>query len=846
MIFTLKVYYQQRSEANFNEDPTKTFGPISGRSQFGNVDLIERWDEVATLRTEIQEIGVSLRFLLKIMGQIGLSELSPQQFPQNVADRFRKGQLQGTVDQMRVMLLGNTFFAPVLAMQAWNLGANSLVVAWTAVALIYSWWLFFSWRKIESTKGSAADMQRFVVETFFNSLMWSVGMAIFYPLVDGDEKAIVTTVIAGSLALGTMGFSRAPQAGFVYLGVQVVGNSLVAFLNGLKTGSNADYLIALLMSAAGISLFSATIERGKSAIAAFKATESLSEKSEVVELLLKDYEQQVTEWLWQTDGQGTITRAPIQILELLGVSDEEMGTSRPIAAMAARCLEESKPDIERLKLATKAHSEFHDIQLAFKDQKTGQTRWILAKGMPQFVGDVFNGYRGIFADATVAVEASRKLEYMANFDSLTNLLNRNSVQNRLSKLQADSEFAAAFAIDLDSFKQVNDSYGHAFGDLLLKEVGTRIAKILPENAWASRIGGDEFFVVLKDHQPVDEAIVTQIARQICDQLSRMIIIGDLQIQVSASVGIARFPHDTQQGLELLTLADMSLYSAKGAGGGRVVHFDAELQNILTKRVTTIERLKLAVRNNAIEPFYQSQHSLCGGQLIGFEALARWTDDELGFVGPDVFIPLAEQTGLITELGEQILRKACEDAKRWANILGEAAPLISVNISPVQFARVDVADLVARVLTETGLPARLLEIEVTEGVLIASKEKTAETLREISAQGVSIALDDFGTGYSSLSYLKDLPLDRLKIDRSFVSELQRTGASPIVSAVIQLGHNLGLSVIAEGVETEAQIEFLRHLGCDDGQGYLFSRAMKGDAADALVANAARLATPAKSA
>ncbi|MEQ3671017.1 EAL domain-containing protein, partial [Pseudophaeobacter sp.] len=249
---------------------------------------------------------------------------------------------------------------------------------------------------------------------------------------------------------------------------------------------------------------------------------------------------------------------------------------------------------------------------------------------------------------------------------------------------------------------------------------------------------------------------------------------------------------------------------------------------LSERNTVIDRLKRAVRNGEIEPHYQSQHVLSDGRLTGFEALARWDDEVLGAVRPDVFISIAEQTGLIVELGEHLLRRACEDATQWAELMPKAPPVVSVNISPVQFARTDVTGLVSRVLHETGLPPELLEVEVTEGVLIASREKIAATLQELSELGVSIALDDFGTGYSSLSYLKDLPLNRLKIDQSFVKDLSRTASNPIVSTIVQLGHNLGLNVIAEGVEDQTDVDLLAALECDDGQGYLYSRAMTKEA------------------
>ncbi|OIQ41967.1 MAG: hypothetical protein BM560_05850 [Roseobacter sp. MedPE-SWde] len=772
-----------------------------------------------------------------MFSKLGFGDLGTQGLPVDAANRLRRGQLRGTIEQMRVMLLGNTLFAPALSMNAWGQGRDGLVVLWTTYIILFSWWIFYSWSKTYQTTGSAEDMRGFVIQTFFNALTWTVGMALFYPIVEGDQKAIITTIMAGSLALGTAGFSHAPLAGITYLAVQTIGNSMIALVCGLTTGTSTDYLLAVLTVAAGISLFNATLQGAKAARVAFNNHERLSEKSEVVELLLKDYEEQATEWLWQTDHEGLLLSAPAQVLEMCLPLAEDEKNINLFDLLSQSCTEASTSDIEHLWAAVSEKKEFHDVRLSIKSPLDGELRWILMKGRPQYEHGAFQGFRGIFADATAAVVAERKVQFLASFDGLTALLNRNSVQKRLSELHNEGLYAAALLVDLDGFKQVNDSYGHHTGDLLLKQVAERMQRTVTGKSWVARLGGDEFFVMLQQDEPLNVAEISWVAQSICEQLSQPVKVEEFIVQVTASIGISRFPEDTKQGSELLSLSDMALYEAKNAGRDRITFFDVEMQDRLTERTTIIERLKQAVRHGEIEPHYQSQHALSDGSLVGFEALARWQDDRLGFVRPDVFIPIAEQTGLIVELGEQLLRRACEDARKWGELMPEAPPVVSVNISPVQFARTDVTGLVSRVLHETGLPPELLEVEVTEGVLIASKEKIAATLRELSEIGVSIALDDFGTGYSSLSYLKELPLNRLKIDQSFVRDLSEAASSPIVSTIIQLGHNLDLSVIAEGVENEADVGRLSELGCDDGQGYLYSRPMTREATDSYVSKIA---------
>lgn len=741
--------------------------------------------------------------------------------PESVAMRYRRDQIRGIIDQMRVMLLGNTIFAPALSLQAWNAGINEVVIAWTGVMLVFSWWLFFAWKKIYETDGSARDLNRFMRQTFVNSSIWFLGMALFYPVVEGDQKALVATIMAGTLAIGTVGFSRSPEVGLTYLGVQVIGNTTVAFVCGVRMGSPEDILLAFLLLVAGVSLFNAVLERGRSSLAAFKAREQLSEKSEVIELLLKDYEEQSAEWLWQTDASGRIFRAPAQILRLLESVETDLDSFDLPEIIIQKSVTGSNEDVGRLTNAFEQRTEFHNVKLEILDKDRCDSRWILIKGRPQYEMGEFRGFRGIFADVTAEVTAERRVQFLASFDSLTELYNRNTVQKNLSDLKAGKTACTAFLIDLDGFKQVNDSYGHSIGDALLVTVGDRLRAFQGLNTWVARLGGDEFFVLRDDIVPDDDC-GAWFGGQIIETLSQPFKVENYEIHLSASIGVARFPSDTPIGLDLLSLTDLALYEAKNKGKKRVECFNQGMQQRFSQRNILIERLKYAVAHGDISLHYQSQHRLWDRQLIGYEALARWRDDELGWVAPDVFIPLAEQTGLIVDLGEQLMRQACQDASQWASLTDQDAVAVSVNISPVQFARTNVPRLIANVLADTGLAPHMLEIEVTESVLISDQVQITESLRCISGMGVSIALDDFGTGYSSLGYLRELPLDRLKIDRSFTNGSKDLLRDPVLKMVVQLGHILGLSVTAEGIETEQQLNTLTEIGCDIGQGFFFSR------------------------
>lgn len=772
--------------------------------------------------------------LTRLSDLLGMAELRYDQFSRDAANRLRRGQLRGTIEQMRIMVICNWFFAPVLSFQAWNSGVNLQIIVWTIGIVAFSGWLLFSWSRIYHTDGRETHMRGFVRETVMNASLWVVGMAICYPVVAGDQKTIVTTIIAGALALGTVGFSRAPTAAFVYVAILSTGSAAVALLDGFRTGSSTDYIIALLSVTAGASVFNASLERGKASIKAFKDNEKLIERGELIDLLLKDYEEQTTEWLWETNAAGGIVSAPAQVLEMIGLDAKDVADVSLIHAIAAKSTAASREDLGRLRAKVEGHEDFHDIELSIVCARSNALRWIVMKGRAQFRGAKFRGYRGIFADATVAVEAKRQVEFLANHDGLTRMYNRTAVQERLEALLDKNVYAAGFLIDLDGFKQVNDRFGHLIGDSLLRIVAQRLLELESPDIFVARLGGDEFFALMTSHEPPRAETLAQFAHYVVRRLSKPYEVENFSLHLSASVGISCLNATGQKGSILLREADLALYEAKNNGRNRYEFFKAEMQQALNQRIAITERLKIAIRTNAIVSHYQPQYDLRDGRLVGFEALARWHDEELGQIRPDVFIPIAEQTGLIVELGETLLRQCCEEAVRWADRLGgHAPPLLSVNLSPIQFSRIDVAEMVSRALTDSRLPSHRLELEITEGVLIADKEVTAAKLREIVALGVSIALDDFGTGYSSLSYLKDLPLNRLKVDRSFVSNLDESSTRQIVETIIQLGQNLGLSVIAEGIETREEIALLASMGCEDGQGYYFGRPMPADEAMALI-------------
>ena len=458
-------------------------------------------------------------------------------------------------------------------------------------------------------------------------------------------------------------------------------------------------------------------------------------------------------------------------------------------------------------------------------------------------------------EAAAREEALQKLEEsnaqvtaLAYQDGLTGLPNRRLLNEHLEKVLArarrkGTEFAVLF-IDFDNFKLINDTVGHQAADALLKELASSLSDLIRlddvlnqyvdteidldatitvepiTDSVLSRLGGDEFVVLLPDTR--DRFAAGSVASRILKHLERPVRTQERDIVVTASIGIATFPEDGQSAESLIRNADTAMYHAKQQGKAAYQYYSAEMNAASVERLTLETGLRRAIEDEVLELHYQPQVELESGRIVGCEALLRWRDPVRGYIPPADFIHIAEDTGLILQIGEWVIHRACMDAMEWQKAGLPAIP-VSVNVSAVQFRRQNLAEVVARALDATGLDPSLLDIEITETAIMSVRARAVESLEELRALGVTLSLDDFGTGYSSLSYLKRFPISTLKIDRSFISEVLSDGATAsITEAIISMTHILGLTALAEGVETAAQIDLLKRLGCDTAQGYFFSR------------------------
>ena len=564
-----------------------------------------------------------------------------------------------------------------------------------------------------------------------------------------------------------------------------------------------------------------------------RTMERQQEEVEASEARFRSLAEMSTDWYWEQDNNFRFTLMS-RGLDKTNVTTG-LGETRwdlPIEGVTPEQWAEHRAMLER-------HEPFRNFVYQVR-AIDGTLRTFSVSGTPMFDAQgTFTGYRGIGSDITERKAAEQRIEYLAYHDALTGLPNRLLVQDRFTQAMAqadrDRHKVALVYLDLDNFKAINDTLGHAAGDELLKEVAQRLRSCVRDSDTISRQGGDEFLLVLRDLP--DTEIVSSIVIKLMERLQAPISVGGHELSTSASVGVAIGPDDGRDFETLRKKADMAMYRSKESGRNTYHYFDTTMDTEAGEHLLLRHGLRRALERNEFVLHFQPQYELLDGRLVGVEALLRWQHPERGLVPPGRFISVAEESGLIVPMGDWVLREACQQAVRWQQA-GLPPVTMSVNLSAIQFKRGNVEQSVLAALADSGLAPAQLELELTESILIQNVESVLIAVRQLKQHGVRLAIDDFGTGYSSLSYLKRFDIDRLKIDQSFVRDLvSDPDDAAIVRAIIQMAQSLNLQTIAEGVETAEMVQQLRAYGCDQAQGYYYARPMPAAEIAQLLATAA---------
>ena len=524
-------------------------------------------------------------------------------------------------------------------------------------------------------------------------------------------------------------------------------------------------------------------------------------------------------WFWETDSLGTLSYVSQQLAEDFHCDPEALLGRQFTDLLSVDHASESSEERKTLGFHLSARFPFSDVVVRPASEE--DVHWSLS-GNPIFDDrGRFLGFRGIGTDLTEQRKSEREITRLARFDSLTGLPNRAMMRQTLDEALRNASIrqkgCTLFMIDLDRFKNVNDTLGHPIGDALLRQVADRLKSVMGNHGQVGRLGGDEFQAVLPG--TVDIGLLESLARTLIEQVSRPYQIEGHKVMIGASVGIAIGDPGRASADALVRNADLALYAAKAAGRGKHCFYEAAMHSEAAERQLLENDLRQAIERGELSVHYQPIVRTAGEEISGFEALCRWQHPTRGSISPAKFVPLAEEAGLIGKIGEWVLRTALEEAARWPNHV-----LVAVNLSPLQFNDPHVSEIVAKHLAETGVSPERLELEITEGVFLAEGDSTDETFAKLKKIGVRLSLDDFGTGYSSLGYLKKAPFDKIKIDQSFVrgaaSATNRNAA--IIRAIVTLAETLGMDSCAEGVETHDDLQLIRELGVSMVQGFIFGK------------------------
>ena len=757
------------------------------------------------------------------------------------AARFRARQLATVVGFTPLTFCANLLNAALLCWVFRHAPAIDWLLVWAAITVALNLGALGAWRasRLAGPRRSASMRAIRAAErhALLLAALWSVPPLALFAQATAEQQLLLACLTTGMMCAGGFVLAAVPTAGVTYVTLIGIASAIALAMSRLEHAAALGVLLVAYCTIAAAGVLRLSRSFGEHLI----AEASADGQREVIGLLLRDFEENASDVLWETDAGGKLRHASTRLLGALDVEGEPAATFTALLATRDRYsgATDEQP-VAALGPLFAAGAPFRDVVLRLACGRHGVRWWsITAKPVVEGRGEI-SGWRGVLSDVTEARRAHRQLLTLAHHDSLTGLANRyqflGAVKDALS-LVGDGAQCAALSIDLDGFKAVNDAHGHAYGDLLLREVAERLKACVGETGLVSRLGGDEFAVLMPAID--DAADASRVAARVVASLSRPAVLGGIRMSAGASVGVAIGPRHGEHVEALMSSADLAMYRAKRDGKNAWRLFEPEMGSRNRRRLRIEQALQDVVRRGELRLVFQPQVALGDWRPAAFEALLRWEHPELGPIPPAEFVPIAEESGAIEAIGAWVLVEACRQARQWPREIG-----VAINVSPVQAMSGSLVDAVRHALDASGIAPARLELEITESVFLNEAGNTLGTLHALRGIGARIALDDFGIGYSSLAYLRRFPFDTLKIDRAFVRELaERHDSRAIVRTIIAMAHTLGIGTVAEGVEDAAQLAVLREQGCGAVQGFLLASPMAAGAVGDFLAHWASDARPA---
>jgi diguanylate cyclase (GGDEF)-like protein len=710
----------------------------------------------------------------------------------------------------------NAFVTVFTAAMFLGMPGSSIAMSWAAISIFVTALSYVSYFKsrnlVPRDDELAAAARKVTILSAVRGLIWAAALATLMPLASPDTALFLGWIIVGMMCGGVFTYWSLPVAAITFSGFIALGGATgMLASNGNASMFAPVVIIAFYLTLSRVAIWNAGLLRKR-----VRTEQELKGKTEVISLLLKDFEENSHDWLWEMDMAGRMTRGRVGFMRCLGIDTAQFDIVSAIDVLKSSMVSVSQISaVAVLEQLLSKQEGFAQHIISVGDGE--EIKFVELSAKPRLNSEgIMMGWTGVASDVTLTKKAEARVQFLAMHDALTGLRNRINFQDQLASMLVSgaSHDCWVMYLDLDGFKAINDTLGHAMGDKLLCAVADRLNACLGKQDVLARVGGDEF-VILAHGTTIE---IESQWRKMVLLVSECFEIDGHNLYIGASIGIVEVQLNGLNGHEIMRRADLALYRAKNEGRGTARHFEPAMDEALQERRSIERDLRLALAQDEFVLHYQPIYSFIDKKLLCYEALLRWKHKLRGDVSPVVFIPIAEHAGLISELGRWVLRQACKDAMSWPKDV-----CVAVNVSSLQLKTQRFLSDVTNALADSGLPASRLELELTESALVENAEMADQMISDLKKLGVRIALDDFGTGYSSLSYLHKFKFDKIKIDRSFVQAYEhRRESAAVVNAVLMLARDLGIVTTAEGVETTDQFDALAAVGCDQVQGFLLGR------------------------